>query len=180
MANFTPAYLYVKPKEGGWSNNPVDRGGPTNYGITLTALKACGLEFDVDKNGFIDVNDLKDLTPDEAEVFFKQRFWLPVYEQITSQAVATYIFDMSVNLGPNASHGLLQRGICCLAGNRLAVLQDGLMGPKTLELTNRFTLALLPVLRAVREGYYRAIVAGHPEQKIFLDGWLNRTYGAIL
>lgn len=38
MSNFDDAFTYTIGNEGGYSNDPNDSGGPTNFGITIGDL----------------------------------------------------------------------------------------------------------------------------------------------
>ena len=59
--------------KGGFVNDPVDPGGPTNYGVTLKTLKRLG--HDLNKDGRVDIADLKQLCATQAvQIFVKDYF----------------------------------------------------------------------------------------------------------
>ena len=53
--------------EGGFVNDPDDPGGPTNYGVTLKALKRLG--HDLNQDGRVDIADLKQLSATQGFKF---------------------------------------------------------------------------------------------------------------
>ena len=99
------------------------------------------------------------------------------FEEISSDLIATQVFDFSVNLGIRASVIVLQRALRSVGTN---VQEDGLMGPQTFSAaSNSEPRCLLAAIKSEAAGYYRQIVAKNPSQQKFLKGWLNRAYRVI-
>lgn len=152
----------------GFTNHPADRGGPTKYGITQATLsgfrgRPCSAE------------DVQTLERDEAE-----RIYRKVYFEETGVAkwpapLQPLGFDMYVNHSPKGVGGIVQR-VLVAAGWTIA--QDGLVGSITraaLEQAHEAMGVLLQdALCDERALYYKSLVARHPSQKVFLDGWLKR------
>jgi len=108
-SHFDKAILITLKHEGGFVNDPVDPGGATNWGMSIRFLKndagdADGdgfLDGDIDKDGDIDVDDIKNMTVEEARKLYRIYFWDKYdYDTIVDFTVAARVFDMTVNMGP--------------------------------------------------------------------------------
>lgn len=72
-------------REGGYVNNPAERGGATKYGITEVVARA---------NGF--KGNMKDLPIDVAKAIYRKQYWTaPRFDQVNgvSSAVAEELKD---------------------------------------------------------------------------------------
>lgn len=173
MADFSQAVEVVLAHEGGFVDHPNDPGGATKYGITLPTLREAG--FDMDGNGLITKEDINKLSREAAMEIYRQYWWERYgYGKIEDQALATKVFDFSVNMGPSAAHRLLQRA---LRAAETPVSEDGVLGPETLGAAARADpRVLLAALRSEGAGFYRLLAAQKPELSVFLAGWLSRAY----
>jgi lysozyme family protein len=170
MDNFNVAINFIlrEDVEGGYSNRPNDLGGPTNRGITLNFLKRIMPNADINKLISLTVSDTKDI--------YKNYIWdVYKYSEINDPTIATYIFDMNVNMGPSTAHKIVQRAIWAVEIDR-SIKDDGILGSVTFSKINQIGLALMPPMRAERAGYYRKRVVEAPSQIENLQGWINRTY----
>lgn len=174
MALFELAIPTVLRHEGGFVNDTADPGGATNYGVSLRWLKSQGLldelaqeEGDLSHD---DVMVVRNMTVLEASDFYKKWWWDKYnYGAIAPQAVATKVFDMSVNLGPPRAHRMVQQA--------LQMPQDGILGPKTLaELNTMSSLTVIVNLQNIQAQFYRNLVLTNPARQKFLSGWLNRAF----
>lgn len=156
--------------EGGYSDHPLDRGGPTNMGITLRALTIWR-----GKPEPATAADIKELTEQEARDIYVDTYWskpgldklgLPMW------AVAP-VFDAAVLHGPHSALKMLQQA----AG----VVADGAIGAKTLYAIHNMNHKEL-TMRFLRERilYLGLIVKRNPKQSVFLVGWLDRVTKYIL
>ncbi len=182
MARFEESVGYVLANEGIWSNHPSDPGGPTFWGISLRYLEQSGL--DIDKDGDIDVDDVRSLTRTDAIIVYASDFWKPLsLDFMASQAVATRVLDMAVNMGKVRAVRILQAAVNALladgeedeeeAPEELEV--DGVLGPKTLAAVEKLDdVSLMRVLRQKHAEFYEKLVEKRPELGVFLNGWLNR------
>ena len=110
MAKFSDAIGYVLDNEGGYSEHPSDPGGETFWGISLRYLKGTGEYGDIDDDGDIDADDIRAMTMADAEGFHFRDFWTPLkLDTVESQAVATRVFDMAVNMGLRAAVKIAQK-----------------------------------------------------------------------
>jgi lysozyme family protein len=113
-------------REGGFVNDPDDPGGATNYGVTIHTMRALGL--DLDKDGDVDVRDVKLLTMEQAvDIFIKHYFEKPQIWRLPEELHAT-VFDMQVNAGLNAIK-ILQNLVNRV--NKQSIAVDGQIGPAT-------------------------------------------------
>ena len=154
------AMALVLKNEGGYVNNPSDKGGETKYGIS--------------KRAYPDL-DIKNLTKEYAMSLYKRDYWekFPYYE-IKDDKVAIKIFDLSVNMGLQQAIKLLQRAISACG---FPLVDDGIAGKLTLAAINKPNPnTLLDSLRWEAANYYQGLANKNPSQKVFLKGWLNRAY----
>ena len=161
MAFFNLAFPYTLAHEGGWSNDPDDPGGATNYGITLAVAQ---------RHGVADEAALREIPRHKVEEIYRADYWR--FDGFKDQRVAGKVFDMAVNFGLAAAVTMLQQ-ILNRWGSALAV--DGICGPKTTAAVNlQDAGVLLGFLCAAAADRYRLIVARRPETAKFLKGWLRR------
>ena len=161
---FTDALRFVLAREGGYVNDPVDPGGPTNHGVTQKVYDSYR------QSHGLPVRSVRDIAPDEVAHLYDTRYWDPVLgdELLALDGnLALQVFDMAVNAGVGRATKLLQRA--------LHVEEDGVPGPATMR---ALRAADLPTLRdkflAEREIFYRSLVTQKPQLGKFLSGWLKR------
>lgn len=166
MADVKILAPFILKWEGGFVNDPADRGGATNKGVTIATWRQVG--YDKDGDGDIDVDDLRLLTQDDAvKRVLKPHYWDRWRgDEIRSQSVADILVDWVWGSG---AHGIK------IPQRVLGVAQDGIVGPKTLAALNaQDPRVFFGKIKAEREAFFRRIVAGNPSQNRFLKGWLNR------
>lgn len=183
-SQFEPAYAYMQPNEGRWSDDPNDPGKATAFGISLRSLialerEAYILKWDFDHDGDVDADDMKILSlgehPGMVEAFYRVHFWQPRFEEIKRQAIATKLFDAAVNMGPSEATKTLQRA---LAWFRSDVMVDGGFGPNTLAQTNSVgeTSFLERAFCAELARFYFTLLDARPSRAEYMRGWLRRAY----
>lgn len=159
---FLKAFEFTKQNEGGYSNNPRDKGGATLYGIS--------------SKWFPDVyQELTEAKPEEIDgilkAFYYSEFWNPAYEEIFFEPTAIRLYDLSVNISKHKAINLLQKTFNGLSVAKIS--EDGNFGTLTLKAVN------LPPIRhenfyarykSLAEAYYRSL----PDFDVFGNGWLNR------
>lgn len=112
MSNFDQAFTELLGHEGGYSNNPADPGGETNWGVTVAVAR---------ENGY--VGPMKDMDQSVAKTIYSRKYWLPAFDQLPYQ-VAFQVFDAAVNSGVGQAVRWLQRTV--------GTADDGKLGPITL------------------------------------------------
>lgn len=172
---FDEAVKVILKHEGRFSNDPVDPGGATDYGISLRFLK--DYDIDINLDGEIDIDDIHDLTSEKASEIYKQYWWDRYhYDAINSLYIATKVFDMSVNMGGFQAAKLVQRAVN-MCGHNLIV--DGKLGGKSFGAINEICLHgresdLKYEIQEEQKWFYEHLVEEKPKLKKFLNGWLNR------
>ncbi|MDR1037345.1 MAG: hypothetical protein LBT40_12500 [Deltaproteobacteria bacterium] len=187
---FEKAMAKVKQFEGGYVDNPRDRGKETFRGISRKSWQdwdgwpfidaAKGEWADLPAKGrpklaaFIDSKFRGSAVMDNLETeFYRVNFW-ELFSGVLTGRILWKVFDTAVNNGEGTARKLLQRALNLPPLNsHLAV--DGVLGPKTrLAVSKAPEDALLQNFCQAQAANYRAIVKSHPEQEVFLKGWLNR------
>lgn len=146
--------------EGGFVNDPLDRGGATNKGVTIGTF----LSFYPNKT----VDDLKRITDDQWLTIFKNGYWDPWRaDQINNQAVANIVVDWAWASGARTSIRKVQE--------LLGVTVDGLVGNQTITAINSADPEeLFDRIKVARYDFVDAIVKRDPSQSRFIRGWKNR------
>ena len=118
MAEFNKAITKVLKKEGGYSNNPADRGGETYKGIARKYHKLEYLWTLIDRykdecggvnSTFKKKLDADKLIDSEVKKIYKTNYWDKFkLDTVSNQKVAEQIFDDAVNRGVGAACKL-----CC-------------------------------------------------------------------
>lgn len=166
MADVDKLLPFILRWEGGFVDDPTDKGGATNMGVTLKVWRSIG--YDKDGDGDIDVDDLTDLTSEEVrDVVLKPHYWDRWHaDELISQRVANILVDWTWCSG---KWGIVipQRILC--------VPDDGIVGPLTLSAANsidpeRFVSAIYDA----RKEFLRQIVVNDQSQKKYYRGWINR------
>ena len=158
---FMKAVEVVLQHEGGDVNDPNDPGGETKYGISKKSYPHM---------------DIENLTLDQAKEIYYKDWWIRYrINEIKDVQVATKVLDVLVNVGPRTGISILQRALH--AAGEVDVVVDGIVGPKTIQATNRANPdMLLGALRAEQANHYRGLVKTNPALAKFETGWLRRAY----
>jgi lysozyme family protein len=90
--NYDFCITEVLKSEGGYTNDPSDSGGATNYGITIADYKKY-----INKNGTPD--DVRNMTVDQAKIIYKNRYWNALACDDLPSGVDYTVFDYGVNSG---------------------------------------------------------------------------------
>jgi lysozyme family protein len=153
--------------EGGYVNDPVDKGGVTNMGVTVNAWKLLG--YDKNGDGVINDTDMKLLSKDDFK-FVLRKYWDKWRaDEIKNQSIANLLVDWYWGSG--------KWGIV-IPQRILGLTADGVVGPKTLAKINeeieKDAEALFDKIFQARVKFLDDIVKNNPSQKRFLKGWKNR------
>lgn len=155
---------YIKKWEGGFVNDPADRGGATNKGVTIATFEAYCKEKSLPRPN---VERLKRMTDGEWLDILKTMFWDRWQaDKIKSQKLANILVDWVWGSGV---YGIK------IPQRILGVKQDGIVGDETLKALNaQDPDKLFQVIYEARKKYLNDITISRPTNKRFLRGWLNR------
>lgn len=165
MAKIQPLAAFILSFEGGFVNDPKDRGGATNKGVTIATWRAQG--YDKDGDGDIDVADLKLISDADATRILRNNYWNRYRaDEIKCQAIANMVVDWLWSSGKPA---------ITLVQELLGVKADGIVGPKTIAAINaQPAAAFFEKIKKRRLQFIDRLVANNPSQKRFLAGWYRR------
>ena len=116
--NWEAAFQWLMKEEGGFVNDPRDKGGATNMGVTQAAWE----EY---IGHSVTESSMKALTMGMVKPFYQSRYWARIKGDGLPSGVDYCVFDMAVNSGPAQAARFIQR-VC-------AVTADGIIGQKTLD-----------------------------------------------
>lgn len=91
--NFEKALELTLKYEGGYTNDPYDPGGPTNYGITIATLSH-------ELGRKATVKDVKNISMNVVKDIYKKKYWNLVDGDSLPAGVDLLAFDIAVNSGP--------------------------------------------------------------------------------
>ncbi len=174
--SFALAFTALMEEEGGYSNLTADHGGATNFGISLRFLKLLPEDqADITGDGHVDIEDIRALSIDDAEHFYRWHFWDHYrLDQVLTHWPAVKLFGMFVNMRGRVAAAAAQRALLA-CGYHVSV--DGILGSKSFRAINSANQrAYVAALRSEQAWIYRRIVERDDEQGIFLSGWLRRAY----
>ncbi len=148
MSQFDKLIDRVLSHEGGYSNDPQDPGGETQWGIS--------------KRAHPDVN-IKALTRAQAIDIYRADYWDKIKGDQLPAGIAFQVLDAAVNHGVRVASRWLQDSV--------GVAADGIIGPVTLEAVRRADTAETVLLfNATRLEFYTDITTFAR----FGRGWVRR------
>lgn len=158
----------VLKREGGYVDNPADRGGPTNYGITqATYSQWLGRP--------ATAADVANMAAATAREIYKANYFIkPGYDQIPDPALQELMFDFGVNSGPPTATRALQVSLQQMKLYPGAA--DGVIGPMTRQALRGCKNFPELYFRVKCERYelYLRFIGRDPAQTVFATGWANR------
>lgn len=140
-SNFNDCLNRVLKDEGGYCNVPGDNGGPTNFGITIADYRKY-----INPRGT--AADVKEMSVDQAETIYRQRYWNPLNCDTLASGVDYTVFDYGVNSGLGRPQKALSK------------------------FKSKSGAALINAINDERTAFLQAIGKGHNAQ--FLRGWMSR------
>lgn len=158
--NFRKSLALVLQHEGGYVNHPMDKGGPTNKGVTQRTYDAYRRARNAGSRS------VKFITDDEVGDIYRSRYWDVVRGDDLPWGVDYVTFDFAVNSGPSRAAQFLQRAV--------GTDDDGAIGPITLAaVEKRDPIGLINQVLDARMAWLRGLW----NWGTFGRGWTNRVSG---
>ncbi len=160
---FAFALAHILKMEGGYTNDPADPGGPTNFGITLADYATLrGQPIDAASRESL-VYGLQHIALSDVEAIYRDRYWGPSSCPALPAPLAFFHFDTAVNMGNGIAIRMLQSALGCQV--------DGAFGPQTQSAAALSNPAIILAAYAnLRRARYQSL-ATFPR---FGRGWLTR------
>lgn len=163
---FQKLHTFIKDAEGGFVNHKDDKGGATNFGVTIATLKEWrGTE--------VTAQDVAQMSADEAEAILYTNYYIKCKCDQFADRVAMVVYNMAVHSGRGAAQRTLQRAFNALGftadGEPLEV--DGIIGRITMGAVKQTDPSVLA------EKYlelYEERLRGLESFAKFGPGWINR------
>lgn len=160
---FGRALAHVLAMEGGYTDDPADPGGPTNFGITLAVYARSRSVAITAANRAALIHGLQHIEPEQVRAIYLNGYWLPAGCPDLPPPVALFHFDTAVNMGTGTAVRMLQTALGCSI--------DGEPGPRTQAAAAAADPgAILNAYAELRRRRYRSLT-GFPR---FGRGWLAR------
>jgi hypothetical protein len=154
--NFDRCVAVILANEGGFTDNPADPGGATNFGITQRTLEAF-------LGHTVTVDDVKNLSSSTAIEIYRSNYWNIMLCDSVPSGVDLMLFDYGVNSGPAQAVKTLQ--------GLVGVTQDGAMGKITIPAVAKASpKSLITEMGSARMTFLR----GLPTFAQFGTGWTKR------
>lgn len=102
--NFDKMLKFVLLREGGYSNNPNDKGGETNKGITYQTYNSYR------KSRGLSPRSVKYITDEEVrDIYYNNYYKASGADKIQNPKLAAYVFDTAVNMGVSRAKEFLAK-----------------------------------------------------------------------
>jgi lysozyme family protein len=172
---FEIAFERTRRFEGGWSDDPADRGGKTKYGITEAVWCKFGGNCAIE-----------DITLNQAKDLYFEVYWQGACLDILAvngvpQDLLSEIFDGCVNHGVCSCIRRLQTAYNIVKVDGPDLVVDGVIGRITLAALSGFCGvgrhycdSLLAAIRFERAKLYTSLSIADPVQRKFIRGWMRR------
>lgn len=163
-------------REGGFTDNPKDKGGPTRWGITQAVARQYGY-----------TGDMRTLPREVAKAIYLELYYVgPKFDQVhaLSPSIAEELTDTGVNCGQAVAAKFLQRALN--AFNREAsiypdITVDGQLGIRSLAALRAYLEhrgaegedVMLKALNCLQGERYIGLAEGRPANEEFVYGWIR-------
>lgn len=155
-ARFDRCMVAVLLQEGGFSDLPGDKGGPTKFGISTPVLTEW-------RGHPVSRQDVWNLTKAESLSIYRAKYWNKVLGDLLPAGIDLAVLDPAVNEGQGIAARFLQEA--------MNVTPDGLVGPRTVAAATRANPSdVIDRIAALRVARYRQ----SPQFPEYHTDWLRR------
>lgn len=159
--------------EGGYSDHPADKGGPTMYGVTQAVARANGWQ-----------GQMRDMTIAIAQNIYRKKYFSePGFDSIylLSPMIAEEMFDTGVNMGTSIPGPWLQRLLNVFNDAKQDLVVDGKIGPATITALRLFLnkrgsdgeTVMVRGLNCLQGTRYLELAEKREQNRAFIYGWLK-------
>lgn len=163
--------------EGGYSDHPADKGGPTMYGVTQAVARANGWQ-----------GQMRDMPKAIAENIYRKKYFVePGFDSVymLSPAIAEELFDTGVNMGTSIPGPWLQRLLNVFNDAKTDLVVDGKIGPPTIVALRLFLnkrgsqgeKIMVRGLNCLQGCRYIELTESRAKNRAFIYGWLANRVG---
>ncbi|MBZ9578966.1 glycoside hydrolase family 108 protein [Klebsiella quasivariicola] len=170
---FSKISSVILQHEGGYVNDPNDRGGETNMGITIATWRAYApSDLGIEATS----NTLRNMTKEQAEIIYYNHYWEPKgFCKLETIKIALMIYDWTITSG----RAVTQVRKMLHNEYNINLVVSNTMDDDMIHCINAIEdqEQLLSRIAEVRKEYYRSltITNGEPNTQVrFLTGWINR------
>lgn len=173
----------VIEREGGYVNDPRDKGGETCWGVTLAVARA---------NGY--TGDMAKMPKSVAADIYRRQYWTaPAFDKVceVNACIADELFDTGVNMGTSVAAKFFQRclnvfNLSCLEQPKYPdVVVDGNIGPKTIAAFKSYMAlrgekgaeTMLKALNCLQGARYIELAENRTANEAFVYGWFAHRIG---
>lgn len=171
-------------REGGYSNHPSDKGGPTRWGVTQAVARKYGYH-----------GDMRNFPREQAVVIYKILYFdHPDFDLIApiSTRIANELFDTGINMGPVIAAQFFQKSLNALNAKGTLypdIAEDGDIGPATVKAFEAYLAArpnfsagdkivvMLRMLDGLQTARYIDIARNREKNEDFMFGWIRTRIG---
>ena len=153
MSDFDRAFDLLMESEGGYSDDPLDPGGETNFGISKRAYPKEDIQF---------------LTMERAKEIYRRDYWDAIRADDLPYPINILIFDAAVNQSKKAAVRMLQES--------LKIKQDGVIGSQTIKAAVAAPDGVCADFLSIRAARY----ANTANFGRFGRGWMRRLFHLAL